>query len=287
MSPEQNKHTDVLEKLATARCSNLTFYFDNDDFFNGIEPQEIDRILEAYHRTYWRFLKNVFLEERDYIYPNEFPDSNIVLTRSREVFKSLYHSPARFDMLPDWVRGYVNFNKSVYVWWVPEGEKVKGKDLNGSCHEFTHTVIPGIYGLPASYLQNAWPTWIHEGYTVGLNQLKPAEWTTNQLISPKAIIPSARSIEENGIFFHDQRHPSENPTYQYCYWLTNEVGKSIKDKLFSEFPKTTPLMAVGWLTQIAYRAGIPSLKAALDEQDIDMSQAEFKCRELLNITHKL
>jgi len=208
----------------------------------------------------------------------------LVITRSKDVFKDLYHSPSRFDSLPGWVRGYVNFKQSTYVWWIPKGEAVKAKDLNGACHEFTYAVIPGIFELPASYLSDAWPTWVHESYTVGLNQLKPVEWTASQFQVPEALIPTAESIESLGIFFHDKRPPNENPTHQYCYWLTSEVGKLIKDKELRNFPKTTPLMAVGWLTQRAFHAGIPTFRAALKDQNIDLSQAEFKCRELLNLT---
>jgi hypothetical protein len=60
MTLEQNCQSDLFQTLGTARCSNLTFNFDSDDFFNSIQPQEIADILTSYHRTYWRFLKDVF-----------------------------------------------------------------------------------------------------------------------------------------------------------------------------------------------------------------------------------
>ena len=283
MTQENSHRQEVLQTLQRIKFSNLSIFFDNRDFLNGIDPSVIDQILFSYNESYCRFLREIYLVRKKSFHFDEFPPVNLVITRSKHIFRELYHSPDRFHLLPDWVRDYVNFLDSTYVWWVPEGEAVKVKDVNESAHEFTHALIPGMLQIPSRYLEDAWPAWIHESYTVGINQLKPIEWTIEQFRKPGAVIPTAKSIEEHGVFFHDARPPGENPIFQYSYWLTKAVGEQVREIEYSDFPDITPLHAISLLTKKAYRTGFPTFKAIIDDRKIDLSDAFFKCRQLLKI----
>jgi hypothetical protein len=284
MNLEQPKAADVLQKLKTARCSYLTFYFDNIALFNGIASSEIDQILNAYYSSYSLVLRKVFVNENKSIDLNKFPNSNIVLTQSPTVFKSLYPNPSLFDSLPYWVRGYANISQNVYVRWFSEEESLKILDPNGACHEFLHLIIPEVFNIPAKYLAKFWPIWVREGFSVGLSQIKPIEWTAAQFRIENTNIPTAKSIENKGIFYYNQKTPENNPIYQYCYWLTNEVGKLFIHKFSGKLSQITPLAAIGWLTNQAYHDGILTLKDALQNQNIDLSQAESNCQKLFKST---
>lgn len=159
----------------------------------------IDDILDAYHRAYQRFLFYVTGEQNDAIPLAAFPLANIVLTQNPDVFRRLYHTPSRYDRLPKWVTGYVNFMKSCFVMLVSSGMSI---DINGCAHEFTHAIIPHVLGLPADFLYEFWPTWVSEVFTVGANQRQPREWVRRE-IEMMITFPSTALIEKDGIFAMD------------------------------------------------------------------------------------
>lgn len=248
------KVNSLLKTMPSARISGLTWYFDSDKLLGSMPTGTIDDILDAYHRAYHRFCSYVFAEQNDTIPLTEFPLANFVLTENRDVFKQLYPNPNRFDQLPNWVTGYVNFKHRVHVMLFLD--KQLQIDIDGKAHEFTHAIIPDAIKLPATFLDGFWPTWIHEAFTVGANQLQPIEWVRKE-INTMSTPPTTDFIEEKGIFALDQRSPHFNPAYQYCVLITEAIGKKIAQQLYQQYPdlKAPPLLGVCDLTQRLFREG--------------------------------
>ncbi len=281
MSTEISQPADVLSSLARIKSSNLIIYADTPKLFEEIDPDAMDVILNAYHAAYIRYMEQVCGDDRSHTQLTAFPQANIVITHNPDVFRSLYPEPSRFDKLPDWVRGYVNTN--MYVRWLKDRETFPTDNIDGSAHEFIHVIIPEVLGLPTEYLDSAWPLWIHEALAVGLNQQRPIDWLRREIQQPTIIIPTIASIEKNGIFHHDRRPPKNNIAYQYCCFVSEEVGTAIKTTLYPELPNISSLMAICALTQRAYRNDVPTFADALDSIGVDTIPAENRCRKRLGI----
>jgi len=281
----ENPTPEVLQSMTRVEISNLTLFFDNPHFFKDISQENAWKILEAYHETYWRILKEVFGKEQNEISLPAFPEANIVLTKSKEIFRELYHSPQRFDSLPEWAHDYCNLRRNLYVVLLQENED-QIPIFHISCHEFTHLMIPVVFGLPPTYILQLWPTWMREGFSVGLNQLQPLEWLMHQLHNPEVKVPTLEGIKKNGIFYYDKHSPEKNVAYQYCYWVTVELGKLLRQKIYGDHPKVNvpPLAALGAFSQRSYRKGITSLDEGLQLYGIDEKAAEENCRKLLQLT---
>ena len=225
-------HKEALNSITNSmdltEICGLHLYTDQN-MFDQLETTYIDDLLAGYHLAYARFATMIFCEGAN-IPLDFFPQSNIVLTQNQEIFRQLYHSPQKFDLLPEWVNGYVNFRKSVYVRRVRDIGK-KGMNLDDMAHEVTHTALPDILNLSADYLQDNWPTWINEAFCVGLNQRKPIEWLQHEIkYQPRPL--TIDQITNHGIFSIDQRRPEENTAYQYCVIVTERFGQQIAQKLY-------------------------------------------------------
>lgn len=282
MGKELLECSETLARLTKTRCSNLILFYDNPSLLEELDVHSIDLLLDGYHRAYYRFLKHVLGKELQIIPFREFPLGGLVLTKSRDVFSALYHTPSRFDSLPEWVVGYVNFRKSIFVRLV-EKNKLFNSDNNGTCHEFTHVVIPDVLGLPTDFLDEVWETWIHEALAVGINQRRSREWLVTELQSPSIKEPSAASLQKLGIFAHDRRFPHENTAYQYCVWLKESFGEAVGARLYPQWKEYSPLLPICHFTQDCFRWGKNSLVAAAEDLGINMIAVENEMRTKLEL----
>lgn len=249
---KQGEVDSLLKEMFSIRISGLTWFLDSANLLESVPDTVTNDILNAYHHAYRRFLFYVLHESKDAIPLTDFPSARIVLTQNPDIFRTLYPAPHRFDQLPRWVRAYVNFNKSCFVLKISLGEEMH-VNVDNYAHEFTHTIIPHVLGLPPSYLSKFWPIWVHEAIPVGANQQQSREWVSRE-IRVMTTFPTTTSIETNGIFPLDERQPHLNPIYQYCVLITEAVGEEIARNLYPDLT-IPPLAAVCDLTQQAFRQG--------------------------------
>lgn len=282
MGKETAPQADPLESLYKMRFSSLKIYCDSPQLLEEIEDGSIDLLLDAYHRSYARFLEYVFGERRDGISFHAFPQAKLVLTKKKDVFKALYPNPRRFDALPEWVSGYVNFKRSAYVRLVKSPRLFPSGDNSGTCHEFTHAIIPDELGFPATFLSETWPTWTHEAFAVGANQRRPIEWLKRELKSGDVKPPSARSIQSEGVFVRDSKPPYRNTGYQYCVRLAEEFGEQARDQIGPPWLNAPPLGIVCLLTQESYEQGTTLLQLA-QKKGIDITKVENRVRTKLDL----
>jgi len=251
MTERKTSCESVLERLDHSRvCVNMTAYYDQ----NLLEDLEGDIWLEiahAYYESYARFASQVLGLERS-IHETEIPKATLVLTRDNEVLRSLYFDPSQFESLPPWVMDYVNLDSGLYVRRI--SEKSNGPvDVDGSCHEFNHLTMPGVLGIPIKNFGEIWNRCLREGFAVGLNQRQQDldAWLEKNWRSATCP-PSIQTIEDKGIFAHDQRQPHENVAYQYCVKVTEVVGKEIQQRTLRP---VTPLAAICGTTVTAFKNG--------------------------------
>ena len=271
----------ILSPMPESRLSNLTIHYDSDDFFNQLDPRVIDDICFGYHTAWTSFNRWICLDPKDSYQLSEFPEGHAVLTASRDVFKALYHSPERFDVLPDWVHGYVNFRNSIYV-QLFDGRNTPRENDNSDTHEFIHTVIPAILGIRAEILSQLWPTWIQEAFTVGLSQRRKNSWIAGEAeISPEKI-PTLASLKEKGIFAHDNRKPAVNVAYQYCALLGETLGREANQRLGSETHYMGDLGGICRLTEIAYE-GSSTIFDEVSRLGISLDALEKQARQEIGL----
>ncbi len=278
---------EILSGMYKTQFINLCIFADNERMMNELDPIFWDRILEAYYTADVRFRQMVWKDVNQTFAITSFPSCRLVLTRNRDrVFRGLYHSPERFDQLPAWVSGYVNFKASAFVNYLSD-DQGKKFDLPGKAHEFTHAVLPDEIGLPASLLAEVWPTWINESWTVGFHQRKPDGWIANQLTSKQNLVtPSISSIGERGIFAHDQRPPGENVAYQWCAIMGEALGKALTKPLYQNdyIQRATPYMALFDITHQACRNNRTVLEE-VDNIGINLAEIEQSMKRAHRLTN--
>ena len=276
---------DILNSLPKYQFNNLTIFTDEPEDINELPVSYLSNIVAAYHQAHIRFVRLVRSPSETAIPQTVFPSGSIVLTKKRDTtFKDLYHSPHRYDSLPNWVNGYSNFKASVYVTYIPNNSNLT-TNIVDDAHEFTHAVIPDELKIPAPNLLELWPTWIREFWSVGLHQRRPDGWLAKELQRrPGIIIPTINSITKNGIFAHDQNQPFNNIAYQYCVLAGEKLGNAAIPRLYPDFwqENASPYMAVADLTHQAYRNGRTLLEEAAN-LEIDLNQVEVEMRKQHNL----
>lgn len=246
---------DTLSKLYKFDLGDFNIYADSEEFFAQFES--FDFFVAAYHETYIRYLSFIEGEERKTLDTLDVPKVNLILTSNKKIFKDFYHSPERFDNLPDWVKGYVNFKENVYVLFIDKPEleiSPWDKDkLDGACHEFSHIMLPNILGIPPIHLEKVWGTWLNEAFAISLNQLRTDEWVKEELNKDEFEELSIAGIMKHGIFYFDKRKHKENIAYQYCAKIAAVFGRLIGEKeLDFEGRELRPLDFIMISTALSY-----------------------------------
>lgn len=211
-----------LDSMFNYRFGQLRMIADDETTFEQFGDIAEQTIFSWFH-SYDRFLKHVIGVKAKQISIRDFPEAGLVITQDRELFRLLYHSPSRFDQLPEWVRGYVNQKLGLYV-KLFSGKHNKSGDIDGEAHEFTHLILPALLRIPYEEFGTIWNTWINETFAVGLNQRQTIEWLKIELQKPGVRAPTILSILSEGIFAHDKRKPNENTAYQYCVHSVEQLG---------------------------------------------------------------
>lgn len=274
---------ETLAAMEQFVVSNLAIYVESVDLLNSLPATLIDDILAAYHISYLHILKlhsNYQETPIDTITLNQYPAAKIIITRKKEIFKALYHSPHRFDNLPDWVRSYVNFRSELYVFYLPENEIIPSRlDIAEGSHEFNHITLANILSIPTEYLADFWPTYLNEYVSVSLNQRAPDGWLALELTQANKEVPTIEGIKLRGWMTFDSRPPQENIAYQYCVIVGDALGEAIKAAHLDDpyMARTTPLYALFIVTQQAYHSGI-SFFDALEKLGINLETVENTAR---------
>ncbi len=277
-TPEQQ-----LAAMQKYNISNLEIYTENQEIFEELPARFIDDILAAYHTSYMRVLA-LGLESTEVpkaVALTEFPQAKIIITRSREIFKTFYFNIKLFDSLPDWVTCYVNFGRGIYVMYLPSADKRStGITIDESAHEFNHITIANILELPVEFLLKQWDSWLREYAAVSINQAQPDGWLAAEIASREnQEIPTLLGIKERSIFGFDSRPPEQNIAYQYCVIVGNELGNAIKAKRYPSYiaNRVPPQYAIFALTQEAYHSQ-KEFSELIAELSIDMLEVEQQAR---------